>query len=114
MFTYRMNVLKVVDGDTIHAYVDLGFDIYTRSTLRLAHINAPEMSTPAGREAREFLIKLFEKKTLLTLTTEKDKREKYGRYLANVWITDSDGNQASVSDLMVEAGHAVPYEGGKR
>lgn len=112
MYVYRVEVLKVVDGDTVHARVDLGFDVRQDMTLRLAGINAPEMGATAGVAAKEFLQSLLAALGgKLFLQSVKDRREKYGRYLGTLWAADpgSPLQQTSLNAQMVEAGHAVVY-----
>lgn len=113
MWEYRAELLRVVDGDTVHAEVDLGFDTFERFTFRLAGIDAPELSTQEGKDAKVFIESLLYDEQgdayPLVITTIKDKREKYGRYLA--YLT---ANGVRVNDMMVETGHAVPYGGGAR
>lgn len=123
MYEYRATVLRVVDGDTVHADVDLGFDAHQLMTLRLAGINAPEHGTPEGEAATAALKELIYGPTLghlanppnvihavVMLHTFKDKREKFGRYLATLFtLTGVDINAA-----MIAGGHAVAYDGGKR
>lgn len=103
MYEYRATILRVVDGDTVHAEVDLGMDIRVRATLRLAGINAPEIGTPEGVAAKAFLTERIGTGPLVIRTT-RDRREKFGRYLATLLIGDLNLNEA-----MVAAGHAVPY-----
>lgn len=105
MYEYRMKVERVIDGDTIHADVDLGCDIHVHLILRLAGINAPELSTPEGPYAKTYLESLLAPGPVL-LRTIKDHREKYGRYLADLFVGDLHINAA-----MVNTGHAVPYAG---
>ena len=45
MYIYSAKCLKVVDGDTIDARVDLGFDTFKKIRIRLVGINAPESRT---------------------------------------------------------------------
>ena len=45
MYDYRISPLKVVDGDTIDAEIDLGFDIKVKKRIRFMGINAPESRT---------------------------------------------------------------------
>jgi endonuclease YncB( thermonuclease family) len=100
--------LGVVDGDTLNVIIDLGCDISVRTTLRLYGINAPELSTQAGKDAKTWTIQWFVEHCpakQFTIKTVKDKTEKYGRYLAT--ITAPDG--AVFNDDIVAAGHAVPY-----
>jgi micrococcal nuclease len=90
MFEYAAQILKVVDGDTCHAEVDFGCDLFRRMVLRFHGINAPELSTPAGKDAKAFLVPLIEGKAVI-LRTIKDHQEKYGRYLSRTfpaWRSD--------------------------
>lgn len=101
MYEYQARVLKVVDGDTLHLDVDLGVTIRFAMTVRLYGINAPELSTPEGQAAKKALVDLIEGKAV-KITTIKDRKEKYGRYLAEVFLGDTD-----VNHWLVGAGHAV-------
>lgn len=107
MYQYRAWVIRVVDGDTLHLEVDLGFDIRRRDTFRLAGINAPENSTPEGKRATAWLTTRLEEVPTLIVTTTKDSREKYGRYLGRLW--DGYGRSESINDEMIAAGHASEY-----
>lgn len=104
MYEYRCEVIRVLDGDTIWANVDLGFDIHVKDTIRLAHINAPELSTTEGDLAKAALGDLLSSGPLI-LKTIKDRKEKYGRYLGVI----INGNGVNVNDQMVKEGHAEPY-----
>jgi len=101
----------VVDGDTIHADVDMGFDTRRKMTFRLAEINAPEMRVngevnKAGADAKTALIDLVGGiGAKVTMTTLKDRKERYGRYLA--FITNAAS--VRVNEQMVLDGHAAPY-----
>jgi micrococcal nuclease len=109
MYQYSAKLVAIVDGDTIDVDADLGFSVTLRLRLRLAQINAPETGTPEGRAARAYLAELL-RGGPLTINTFKDKREKYGRYLAIVYAGEenmSAGN--SVNARMMKAGHAVEY-----
>lgn len=110
MYEYRATLLRVVDGDTVHLEVDLGLDVRLQIGTRLAGIDAPELNTLAGKASRDYLRLLIPPGTPVTVRTEKDRREKYGRYL--VWITMLDG--VDVNGLLVAEGHARPYDGGAR
>lgn len=112
MYEYRAEIETGVDGVTVDDPQDLGIDVRIDLTLRLAGINAPEMSTNAGKTARAWLLeRLTTPAGLATLTvrTVKDRKEKFGRYLA--YLIDGAG---VINDEMVRTGHAVPYDGGAR
>ena len=110
-YSYRAEITRVIDGDTVVAMIDLGFDTHTIQTLRLASINAPEVRTKdleekkRGKAAKIFLeqlIKLADWK--LTVMTIKDEQGKYGRYLA--YLYDDVEGRPSLNAQMVEKGHA--------
>lgn len=118
MYTYRLaELIKVIDGDTVRAQVDLGCDVRINLTLRLARINAPEIATDEGKAARDHLATLLAHPPAnYTLRTIKDRREKYGRYLAEIDYNLPPAAEAvsptvNLNDQMVADGHAVPYDG---
>lgn len=112
MYTYNANIVRVVDGDTVIADIDLGFNIWQRKqSIRLSGINAPEMrgkTLQEGREAKQFLEKLVLNKRVI-LRTDKDKKEKYGRWLGNIQI-EEDKNLIEINRTMIAEGHAVAYK----
>lgn len=113
LYFYRAKVASVYDGDTIHADIDLGLTIWLHKTkLRLARINAPEIrgvEREAGLKARDFLKNLILNKDVL-IETIKDRKGKYGRYLAEIWLKDGSGEYINVNDLLVEKGLAQYHE----
>lgn len=104
MYEYEATVLKVIDGDTLQISIDLGLETFRKITVRIARINAPEISTDAGKAAKAYLIGLLGPDEVLTVRTIKDRKEKYGRYLVEVF-----GSHGNVNDAMLTAGHAVKY-----
>lgn len=111
MFEYYATVLKVIDGDTVDFDVDLGFDVHMNMRVRLAGIDAPEMRTKDGMVSRSWLILKLPVGSKFLIRTDKDRKEKYGRYLATVFPLDGS---MSINDKMIEAGHAKKYTGGAR
>lgn len=107
MYEYKATIIKVTDGDTVIAEVSLGFRISVEITIRLAGINAPEVRGAQrlkGIEARDFLRSKVLMKNVL-IKTYKDKTEKYGRWLADIWM---DG--VNINQEMIINGHAVAYD----
>ena len=106
MYEYRAKIIKVYDGDTVTAEVDLGFKIKITEKLRLAGINAPEVrgiDKEKGKLSRDFLRELILDKDV-TIKTNKDKKGKYGRYIAEIFLDDIE---ISINDHLVLSGHAV-------
>lgn len=98
-------IVSVYDADTIRVDIDLGFGLrFKNLPLRLAYIDAPELNTEAGIAARDYLRVMLPVGATVIVQTLKDKKEKYGRYLAVVY---RDG--LNVNDALVNAGHAVLY-----
>jgi|SaaInlStandDraft_4_1057021.scaffolds.fasta_scaffold61223_2 micrococcal nuclease len=114
MYEYRVKeIVSIYDGDTMKVVVDLGFGIYTKQTLRLYGINAPEMrgsDKVNGKITRDWLrgrvYEAVENKTPISIRTKKDKTGKYGRLLAEVFISDE---KLSLNEQMVENGLAIEY-----
>ena len=110
MYHYRAIVTKVYDGDTITADVDLGFGIWHKDQkFKLVGIDAPEVrgkERQKALESRDFLRELILGKEV-TIETIKDKKGKYGRWLAEVFIIDEKDMVKWVTILMVKSGHAL-------
>lgn len=120
LYHYKATVLHVVDGDTVDLMVSLGFEMTYKARFRLVGINTPESYGPdacdAGRAAKQFLIDTLKEGSTVVVKTSKDKKEKYGRFLAEVFMVDAKGVAlpTTVNALMIEKGHAKAYDGGAR
>lgn len=113
LFTYPAYVRHVIDGDTFYAMIDLGFGFTTIQKLRLRGLDAPEIESSEGQEAKEFLASLLARSSLRVLGTggagdedkaiptavliHTEKSDKYDRYLADVWVGDTYVNQELLS-----------------
>ena len=86
------------------AAVDLGFGFTTVQTLRLRGLDAPEIQSTSGREAKEFLDKKFTGAKRVLIKTVKS--DKYDRYLADLFV---DGDY--VNQELVEKGLAAAVSG---
>lgn len=111
LFHYKANVSKVVDGDTVYCDVDLGFNFGSKSMdFRFAGINCPEIKGPDrenGLKAKKFVEDRILNKQVI-IVTSKDRKEKYGRYLAKVYYYDM-GQWINLNDLLIHQGLALPY-----
>ena len=108
LYHYTARVQSVYDGDTCRVDIDLGLGMWLRNEkLRLVRINAPEMTgaeKAAGTISRDFLRELIDGKEVI-IETVKDRRGKYGRYLAEIWIQQGEC-WINVNDELVEKGQA--------
>lgn len=118
MYEYTATILNIVDGDTIDLEVNLGFDIQKKLRIRLARINAPEMhgllkdsaEYQKGLASKKF-VEDFSKQTnsKVRIVTLKDKAEKYGRYLAEVFAVEGAFKDKNLNNEMLTFGFAVLY-----
>ncbi|MBI3313749.1 MAG: thermonuclease family protein [Candidatus Omnitrophica bacterium] len=86
LFTYNAYIFEVIDGDSIKALIDLGFGFSTFQTLRLRGIDAPEIESREGKEAKAFLEKEILNKTGAPIVIRTVKSDKYDRYLADLFV----------------------------
>jgi micrococcal nuclease len=102
-YVYRARVERpqdIYDGDTITVIIDLGFHIeFGELTLRLYGINAPELrgaEKEAGRHARDWLRERLKDREFIVQTI-RDRKGKYGRYLAIIWVDGVNVNEEMVA-----------------
>lgn len=106
-YVYNAKVINIVDGDTVDVNVDLGFNIFFKVRLRLNGINTPELkeSDPVKREmankAKARVAELIKDRDVII---ESRKMDKYGRYLADIYVDSLHVNQQLISE-----GLAVSY-----
>lgn len=120
MYEYEAEIERIVDGDTVDVDIDLGLHVHVHERLRLKGIDTPEIfgvkkdsvEYQAGVEARDFLGKLIPPGTRVKVRTVRDRKGKYGRYVADVIVTDpDDGSVINVGELLVDRGHAEVSNG---
>ena len=122
MYTYKISPLKVVDGDTIDAEIDLGFDIKVKKRVRFMGINAPESRTKDLEEKARGLAAKDRVKQLLdgcdNIQLKSHGIGKFGRCLGEIMIDMVDGQEKltleSLNKILINEGHATEYHGGKR
>ncbi len=105
LFFYRARLIRVVDGDTADLEVDLGFNIFVRERFRFAGINAYEISTEKGKIAKAYVERRFAENDNECMI-KSEKQGKYGRWLAWIYLSDSD---KTLNEEMIEKGLAFRY-----
>jgi len=121
MYEYRVNIVKVIDGDTVDVDIDLGFGVWIKDErVRIMGIDTPESRTRDKEEkvfglaAKARLKELLGKGAILKTQINKDGEDmkgKFGRILGDFIVDGEDGNDMLVTKVMVDEGHAVEYWG---
>ena len=117
MYTYKAELDRVIDGDTIDVNIDLGFDITVHKRIRLAGIDTPESRTRDLEEKKRGLAskaRLVELLDTGDLVVESQEVDKYGRVLGVLHIYPKDDLPFNINETLVKEGYAVEYWGGKK
>ena len=133
-FEYNGTLIKVLDGDTIDAYIDLGFDLKIKKRIRYMGIDTWESRTRDKEEKVKGLAAKARNKELLESGLFKIVSHgtgKFGRVLGEVFVEpksvdintseaqyfnvkESSDGLISVNDILIAEGHAYEYDGGKK
>ena len=134
---YQAELIKVLDGDTIDCWIDLGFNLKIKKRVRYMGIDTWESRTRDLEEKKKGLLAKARNKELLESGVFKLKSfgtGKFGRVLGEIFVSpefvgehitecinnaDSDidlssDGWVSVNDILIEEGHAYDYHGGKK
>ena len=122
MYEYKMQLVRVVDGDTVDAEINLGFEVKIKKRIRFMGINAPESRTRDLEEKARGLAAKDRVKQLLNgcenITLKSHGIGKFGRCLGEIFLDVVDGSEKmtleSLNELLIKEGHAKEYHGGKR
>ena len=134
---YECELIKVVDGDTIDCWIDLGFKVKWKARVRYMGLDTWESRTRDLDEKKKGLAAKARNKELLEAGKFKLKSfgtGKFGRVLGEIFVSpeyvgnhiteciaspdsgidlSSDG-WVSVNDILIEEEHAYDYHGGKK
>jgi endonuclease YncB( thermonuclease family) len=112
MYKYNAKLDRVVDGDTVDALVDLGFDTWKKVRIRMVGMNAPESRTRDLEEKARGIAAKIRLEELLgegRFILESQGVGKYGRCLGILFVDD-----ININKTLIQEGHATEYYGGKR
>jgi len=121
-YIYRGKLERVVDGDTIDALIDVGFDIWIKKRIRYSGIDTWESRTrDLAEKAKGLEAKARNKELLMEVSSKSGYFRlkshgvgKYGRVLGEIFIEDTEGKQYNINETLISEGHAYIYEGGKK
>ena len=113
MYEYKCFTIRVVDGNTIDAEVDLGFNVLVRQRIKLFGVHCSDIRSADPKEkeraqkARNRLAELVGKE--FYCNTIMNKRGKAGRTLGHVNIMDANENRIDVNQILINEGLATRY-----
>ena len=116
-FVYNAKLVRVVDGDTCDAMIDLGFNVWVKERIRFYGVDTWESRTRDIEEKKKGLAAKAYTKDILENSDEGKFAlrsygvGKFGRVLGELFVK---GHEKSVNDLLIENGHAYEYDGGKK
>ena len=121
-YIYKAKLERVVDGDTVDALIDLGFDTWVKKRIRYKGIDTWESRTKDLDEKKLGLAAKDRNKELLESVSSKPGYfrlrshgvGKYGRVLGELFIKDNEGIEYNINQTLIDEGHAYEYEGGKK
>ena len=112
MQKYKAKLTRIIDGDTIAAEIEVGFDIFIRKRIRLWGIDAPETRSRDKKEVQDGKNTLRRLAAILAasdgefeLITHGD--GKYGRCLGEIFVKDQT---ESVNQILINEGLAEKYD----
>jgi micrococcal nuclease len=120
MYKYKAKLVRVIDGDTLDAMIDLGFNTWVKKRIRLSSINAFETRTRnkeikrKGLAAKARVVEILEQNNNEFLLISHG-LGKYGRCLGELhieknYIKSEKYEGKIINELLVEEGHAVKYK----
>ena len=122
MYEYNVRIDRVVDGDTVDCWIDLGYNLQIHKRIRFAGVNAPETRTrdleekKQGLIAKEWLINKIDPKAVGSskeIMLKSYEYGKYGRLIGELFIVSGSRKQ-SINKMMLAEGLVTEYDGGAR
>ena len=115
MYEYKAKLKRAVDGDTLDLIIDMGFKISTEQRVRLKGIDTPETwrrkkdseEYKRGMESKNYVVKRIEENNNEMVVRTDKHAGKYGRYIAEIILADSD---ISLNDELIQKGLAKVWE----
>jgi micrococcal nuclease len=112
-YTYKvLEVVKVIDGDTVDVIIDLGFHINILKRIRFLEIDTYEMrggtaeTKALANQAKDRLVELLTgPRKQVYIRTQMDDTGKYGRLLGKLFVLDQE------DDVMTDVNQVMLAEG---
>ena len=113
MYTYKCNTIRVIDGNTVDAIIDLGFNVTIRQRIKLYGVNVKDVRS-TDEKLRSSAINSKNKLTELlgnefVCETMLNKRGKAGRIMGKLSKINPDGSNADINKQPIDLGFAEQF-----
>jgi micrococcal nuclease len=111
VFIYNVaSIERVIDGDSIEAVLDLGFNIFYKVSIRVDGLDTPEKNTVEGKLVKAYAEEWFKTGSFVVNSKELDK---YGRVLGSISKVSKD-TTLDYNQVLISQGFARLYNGDKK
>ena len=113
MYTYQCNTIRVIDGNTVDAVIDLGFNVNIRQRIKLYGVNVSDIRS-SDDTVRQQAVASKQKLTELlgnefVCETIVNKRGKAGRVMGKLSTIGSNGSQVNINQQLIDQGFAERF-----
>jgi len=104
MYEYKATLIRILDGNTVEAQIDLGFNISLRLRIRLYEVFASPRNKVSKQEFANECKKLASNipNTFIVKTIMPNKQSKAGRVFGIIYDIDENGNYININDKLKE------------
>lgn len=109
-YVRKATILKVIDGDTYDMLVDLGFFTQIKIRVRLLGVNTPEIrgeEMEKGYKAKAYVEGIMRVGSEVQIKSIKE--DSFGRWLAEVYCLNGEGDRFSLAKHLLKLGFAQEY-----
>ena len=112
MYTYQCNTLRVIDGNTVDAIIDLGFNVTIRQRIKLYGVNVQDIRSNDEQVRQQAIASKIKLTELLgnefVCETIVNKRGKAGRVMGKL-STNNQGSKVDINQQLIDLGFAERF-----
>jgi|TARA_B100000123_G_scaffold217026_1_gene165510 micrococcal nuclease len=113
MYTYQCNTIRVIDGNTVDATIDLGFNVTIRQRIKLYGVNVSDIRSSDDNVRQQAMASKQKLAELLgnefVCETIVNKRGKAGRVMGKLSTVGTDGSRVDVNQQLIDQGFAERF-----
>lgn len=113
MYTYQCNTIRVIDGNTVDATIDLGFNVTIRQRIKLYGVNVSDIRSSDDTVRQQAMASKQKLAELLgnefVCETIVNKRGKAGRVMGKLSTAGTDGSRVNVNQQLIDQGFAERF-----